>query len=82
MTSFHGTGVAVVTPFTADKKVDIPALRRIIRHLIRGKVEYLVVLGTTGESATLSKAEKEVVIHTFFEENDGQLPIVLGVGGK
>lgn len=82
MTSFTGTGVAVVTPFDQQGRVDEPALARIIEHLIAGGVEYLVVLGTTGEAATLSGEEQSRVIETFFEVNEGRLPIVLGVGGN
>jgi 4-hydroxy-tetrahydrodipicolinate synthase len=61
MNRFYGTGVAMVTPFQADGQVDYPALERLINHLIEGGVEYLVSLGTTGESATLSKDEKKQV---------------------
>jgi 4-hydroxy-tetrahydrodipicolinate synthase len=82
MTLFKGTGVAVITPFTETREPDFPALRKIIAHLIAGKVDYLVVLGTTGESATLEPDEKIRVIETFFEANNGTLPIVLGVGGN
>ncbi|MFK7971500.1 MAG: 4-hydroxy-tetrahydrodipicolinate synthase [Bacteroidia bacterium] len=82
MNDFRGTGVAVVTPFQPDLSVDLVGLRNIVRHLIKGKVEYLVVLGTTGETATLSEEEKRKVIDTVFEENAGKLPIVLGVGGN
>lgn len=82
MQQFSGTGVAVVTPFSSDYTLDTYALRKTINHLIDGKVEYLVVLGTTGESATLSSDEKKQVIDIFFEENDGRVPVVLGAGGN
>ncbi len=82
MKSLIGTGVALVTPFKKDFSVDTAALKRIVRHNIEGGVEYLVVLGTTAESATLSKEEKELVISTIIEENAGALPLVLGVGGN
>jgi 4-hydroxy-tetrahydrodipicolinate synthase len=82
MKEFIGTGVALVTPFKKDFSVDVEALKRIVRHNIDGGVEYLVVLGTTAESATLSKEEKELVIKTIVEENSGKLPLVLGVGGN
>lgn len=82
MKSLIGTGVALVTPFKKDFSVDTAALKRIVRHNIDGGVEYLVVLGTTAESATLSKEEKELVIKTIIEENAGALPLVLGVGGN
>lgn len=82
MKSLIGTGVALVTPFKKDLSVDTQALKKIVRHTIDGGVEYLVVLGTTAESATLSKDEKELVIRTVIEENAGALPLVLGVGGN
>lgn len=82
MKELIGTGVALVTPFKKDFSVDVEALKRIVRHNIDGGVEYLVVLGTTAESATLSKEEKELVIQTIVEENAGKLPLVLGVGGN
>lgn len=82
MKSLTGTGVALVTPFRKDFSVDIEALKRIVRYNIDGGVEYLVVLGTTAESATLSKEEKELVIQTIVEENAGSLPLALGVGGN
>lgn len=77
-----GTGVALVTPFKKDFSVDTEALKRIVRYNIDGGIEYLVVLGTTAESATLSKQEKDLVIKTIVEENAGALPLVLGVGGN
>ncbi|MEZ4774625.1 MAG: 4-hydroxy-tetrahydrodipicolinate synthase [Bacteroidia bacterium] len=82
MQQFSGTGVAVVTPFSSDYTLDTYALRKTINHLIDGKVEYLVVLGTTGESATLSSEEKKRVIDIFFEETDNRIPLVLGSGGN
>ena len=77
-----GTGVALVTPFKKDFSVDTEALKKIVNYVIDGGVEYLVVLGTTAESATLSKNEKELVINTIIEANNGRLPLVLGVGGN
>jgi 4-hydroxy-tetrahydrodipicolinate synthase len=82
MQAFIGTGVALVTPFKKDFSVDVEALKRIVNHVIDGGVEYLVVLGTTGEPATLSQDEKELVITTIVEANNGRLPLVLGVGGN
>ena len=79
---FVGTGVALVTPFKKDFSVDTEALVRIVNHVIEGGVEYLVVLGTTAESATLTKDEKELVIKTVLEANNKRLPVVLGVGGN
>lgn len=82
MKSLIGTGVALVTPFKKDFSVDVEALKKIVRYNIDGGVDYLVVLGTTAESATLSKEEKEVVIRAIIEENQGELPLVLGIGGN
>ncbi|MBC7920955.1 MAG: 4-hydroxy-tetrahydrodipicolinate synthase [Ferruginibacter sp.] len=80
--TLKGTGVALVTPFTADHAVDYPALQRLLRHVGEGGVEYLVVLGTTGESATLSKEEKRDVLSFVVRHNERQLPVVYGLGGN
>lgn len=82
MQKFVGTGVALVTPFKKDFSVDVEALKKIVNYVIDGGVEYLVVLGTTAESATLSSDEKDLVIKTIVAENNGRLPLVLGVGGN
>lgn len=82
MQSLIGTGVALVTPFRKDFSIDTEALKRIVNFSIDGGVEYLVVLGTTAENATLSHDEKELVIQTIIEANNGRLPLVLGLGGN
>lgn len=82
MQSLIGTGVALVTPFKKDFSVDIEALQRIVNFSIDGGVEYLVVMGTTAENATLTTEEKELVIKTVVDVNKGRLPLVLGVGGN
>ncbi|WP_348823294.1 4-hydroxy-tetrahydrodipicolinate synthase [Flavobacterium aestuarii] len=82
MQSLIGTGVALITPFKNDFTVDVEALSRIVNFSIDGGIEYLVVLGTTAENATLSEDEKELVIATVIEVNAGRLPLVLGVGGN
>ncbi len=82
MQSLIGTGVALVTPFKKDFSVDVEALQAIVNFQIDNGIDYLVVLGTTAESATLSKAEKELVIKTVVEANKGRLPLVLGVGSN
>jgi 4-hydroxy-tetrahydrodipicolinate synthase len=82
MQSLIGTGVALVTPFKKDFSVDTEALTKITNHVIEGGVEYLVILGTTAESATLNAEEKEVVIQTIVTANKGRVPMVLGVGGN
>lgn len=80
--NFTGTGVAIVTPFNTKGAVDFPALTRLVEHLIKGRVEYIVVMGTTGESVTLSKDEKKQVIDHIVKVNKKRLPLVLGVGGN
>ncbi|HLA55058.1 MAG TPA: 4-hydroxy-tetrahydrodipicolinate synthase [Flavobacterium sp.] len=82
MQSLMGTGVALVTPFKKDFSVDTEALKKIVNYQVDGGIEYLVVLGTTAESATLTEAEKELVIQTIIDANNGRLPLVLGVGGN
>jgi 4-hydroxy-tetrahydrodipicolinate synthase len=82
MQSLIGTGVALVTPFKRDFSVDIQALKAIVNFQIDNGIDYLVVLGTTAETATLSKDEKELVINTIVEANKGRLPLVLGVGSN
>ena len=82
MQALIGTGVALVTPFKKDFSVDTEALTKITNHVIEGGVEYLVILGTTAESATLNAEEKEVVIQTIVAANKGRVPMVLGVGGN
>lgn len=77
-----GTGVAIVTPFDKKGNVDTEALSGIVKHLHNGKVEYIVVLGTTGESVTLTKEEKETVISTVIKANGNKLPLVLGIGSN
>lgn len=82
MQSLIGTGVALVTPFKKDFSIDFEALQRIVNFSIDGGVEYLVVMGTTAENATLTQAEKELVINAVIDINKGRLPLVLGVGGN
>lgn len=80
--SFVGTGVALATPFTKTKEVDVEALKKLVHFQIENGVDYIVVLGTTAESATLTKAEKKLVKDTIKTANAGQLPLVLGLGGN
>ena len=82
MNSIIGTGVALVTPFKKDFSVDVDALVRIVNYQIDNGINYLVVLGTTAENATLTQEEKELVIQTVVTANKGRLPLVLGVGGN
>ncbi len=82
MKQLVGTGVALVTPFNNDFSIDTASLSRIVNYCIDGGVDYLVVLGTTGESVTLSKSEKQIVMKTVVDTNAGRLPLVLGIGGN
>jgi len=82
MKKFQGTGVALVTPFKSDKSVDIDALKKLVNYQVEKGVNYLVVLGTTGEPATLNKEEKELVKQTIIKENNKCLPLVLGMGSN
>lgn len=79
---FRGTGVAIVTPFNAKKEVDTKALSRVTEHIIQGNAEYIVVLGTTGESVTLNSDEKKTVLNCVIGANNGRKGIVLGIGGN
>mgnify|MGYP000007252829 FL=1 len=82
ITKLRGTGIAIVTPFTENREVDYPALKKLVNYLIDGGVEHLVVMGTTGENAVLNASEKKQVLDTVIAENQGRLPIVLGIGGN
>lgn len=82
MQQFKGTGVALVTPFNNDLSLDLDGLSRVIEHSIDGGVEYLVVLGTTAENATLTQEEKEQVIKRSIEVNKNRVPLMLGIGGN
>ncbi|MFY9151465.1 MAG: 4-hydroxy-tetrahydrodipicolinate synthase [Prolixibacteraceae bacterium] len=79
---FTGAGVALVTPFKEDKSVDYNALERLIEDQISGGTDYLVVLGTTGETPALSDDEKKEIVRFSIEKNAGRLKIVVGMGGN
>jgi 4-hydroxy-tetrahydrodipicolinate synthase len=79
---FQGTGLALVTPFAADGSLDRAALARLVNHSIHGGVDFLVALGTTGETATLTSDEKKQVLETVAETTNGRIPLVVGVGGN
>jgi 4-hydroxy-tetrahydrodipicolinate synthase len=79
---FTGTGVAMITPFNTDNSIDWDSLKKTINHLTYGGIDYLVVLGTTGETATLSKEEKQEVFSFVAKNNIGNLPLVAGIGGN
>jgi 4-hydroxy-tetrahydrodipicolinate synthase len=80
--SFTGTGVAIITPFRNDGSIDFKSLEKILEHIICGGVDYVVVLGTTGESVTLSKDEKKAVINYVIDTVDKRIPIIVGIGGN
>lgn len=80
--TLKGTGVAIVTPFKADEAVDFDALGKLIEYIIAGGVEYLVSLGTTGETPTLSKEEKLDILQYTFEQVNGRVPVIVGIGGN
>ncbi|HMK24505.1 MAG TPA: 4-hydroxy-tetrahydrodipicolinate synthase [Chitinophagaceae bacterium] len=79
---FTGTGIAIVTPFLADGKIDWESFSKLIEFWIKGKVEYLVVLGTTGESATVHGNEKQEVFSFVAKGSAGKIPLVAGIGGN
>lgn len=82
MNKFRGTGVALVTPFHEDFSIDFDGLEKLINHTIEGGVDYLVVLGTTGEAPVLTSAEKKEVIRKSVEFCAGRVPVMLGLGGN
>lgn len=82
MDQFMGTGVALATPFTAEGSIDQNGLRKLVDHVIEGGVDYLVVLGTTGESVTLNQDEKQLVRQTVIDQSNNRVPLVIGIGGN
>ena len=78
----RGTGVALVTPFDADNKVDFDALEKLLDFVIKDGVEYIVSLGTTGETPTLSMEEKTAILHCTYAKVNGMVPVVVGIGGN
>ncbi len=79
---FQGTGVALVTPFTKDGAIDYPALAKLVEHVIENKVDFLVALGTTAETPTLSTEEKQAVLRFIIQQNNKRVPLVCGAGGN
>lgn len=82
VTQLRGTGVALITPFKKDLSVDFDALGKVIDAMIGGGVEYLITLGTTGETPTLEKQEKKDIVNYTFEKVAGRVPVVVCVGGN
>jgi len=79
---YAGTGVAIITPFKKDLSIDFEALEKQIEHLIANGINYLIVLGTTGESVTQTESEKDELVKFIIEKVYKRIPIVLGVGGN
>ena len=82
MSPFSGTGVAVVTPFTSSLEVDYQSLRQLIHYLIESDIDYLVAMGTTAESPTISVEEKKQIFDCFIETTANRVPLVMGLGGN
>jgi 4-hydroxy-tetrahydrodipicolinate synthase len=82
MNQLKGTGVAMVTPFKKDGAVDVPALKKLTDHLLDGGVDYLVVMGTTGETSVMDKEDRKLVLETVLATNGGRKPVVVGIGGN
>lgn len=80
--NFSGVGVAIVTPFHKHGTVDFTSLGKVIDYIIENGVDYIVALGTTGETATLTAQEKEAVKNFIIDQTDSRVPIVLGIGGN
>src|SRR6476620_3594528 len=78
----RGTGVALITPFTSNGDIDFDALHKVINHVIDGGVEYVITLGTTGETPTLDKFEKIDLIKLTYKIVDNRVPVVVGIGGN
>lgn len=81
-TPFQGMGVALVTPFNEDKTIDFEALERLLEYNIDSGTDFLVVLGTTAETATLSLSERHEVVRFVVDKVDGEIPIIVGMGGN
>lgn len=82
MNTLKGLGVAMVTPFKKDLTIDVEALKTLTNHLVENGADYLVVMGTTGETPVLDKEDKKLVLETILATNAGRKPIVLGMGGN
>ena len=79
---YIGTGVAVITPFNSSLEVDYQSLRQLINHLIENDIDYLVAMGTTAESSTISVEEKKQIFDCFIETTANRVPLVMGLGGN
>jgi len=79
---FSGTGVAIITPFRSDGSIDFKSLGKLLEHIIKGGVDYVVPLGTTGESVTITKDEKKAVVNFVTDSVASRVPVVVGIGGN
>lgn len=82
MNQFHGTGVALVTPFNSDGSIDYASLEKLVDHVINGGVNYLVALGTTSEAPTMTTDEKKKVLAAIVSKCNKRVPVVCGIGGN
>lgn len=82
MSTLKGTGIAIITPFKKDHSIDFQAIENLVQHWINGGTDYLVVMGTTGESVTLDEAEKKEVLDCVAGAVNGKIPLVYGIGGN
>ena len=82
MKRIFGTGVALITPFNEDKNIDYTSLEKLINKIIEGGIDFLVVLGTTGEATSINESEKNDLINFIVKLNNKRLPLVLGLGGN
>ena len=82
MKRISGTGVALITPFNEDKTIDYTSLDKLINKVIEGGIDFLVVLGTTGEATSINESEKKELINFIVKKNNKRLPLVLGIGGN
>jgi 4-hydroxy-tetrahydrodipicolinate synthase len=82
LSSLQGLGVALVTPFHESGKVDYPSLQRLVNHVVSGRANFIVVLGTTGETPTLSEGEQRGILDFVLEVNKGRIPVVVGIAGN
>ena len=79
---FHGLGVALITPFTAEQAVDYDALEELVDSLLKGGADFLCILGTTAETPCLENDEKQEIIRRIVEQNNGRVPLLLGCGNN
>ncbi|MFA8299777.1 MAG: 4-hydroxy-tetrahydrodipicolinate synthase [Hyphomicrobiales bacterium] len=80
--NLKGAGVALTTPFTEDNSVDFTSLKKLVKHVIDGGIDFIVALGTTSEAVTLSKEERKAVVKCIIDETNNRVPIVMGLGGN